>query len=234
MRDLQARLEEMETTQRCGASAGEFSDFEVEEEVGHEEEVTAEDASIERLIKAIARMSCKTKMDITIYEGNIDAEELLDWIRALHTYFDYEDIEEDKKVRHVVTKLKGHAALWWDELQADRRSKGKQKIKSWDRMITKMKEKFIPRDYQITLFKRMQNLRQKLMIVREYTEEFYRLNIRAGHRESDDEKVARYLNGLRYDIQDELSMVTIQTVEDAYQMALKVEEKMSCKQGQRG
>jgi hypothetical protein len=76
-------------------------------------------------------------------------------------------------------------------------------------MIMKMKVKFIPRDYQITLFRRMQNLRQKMMIVKEYTEEFYRLNIREGHQESDDEKVSRYLNGLRYDIQDELSMVTI-------------------------
>jgi hypothetical protein len=179
-------------------------------------------------------MGAKAKMDIPVYEGNLDAEELLDWIRALDTYFDYEDIEEDRKVRHAVTRLKGHAALWWDELQADRRSKGKQKIKSWDRMIAKMKAKFIPRDYQITLFRRMQNLRQKLMTVKEYTEEFYKLNIRAGHRESDDEKVARYLNGLRYDIQDELSMVTIRTVEDAYQMALKAEEKLSRKQGQRG
>jgi hypothetical protein len=64
-------------------------------------------------------MSSKTKMDIPVYEGSLNAEELLDWIRALDTYFDYEDIEEDKKIRHVVTKLKGHAALWWDELQAD-------------------------------------------------------------------------------------------------------------------
>jgi hypothetical protein len=235
MRDLRARMEEMETTQRRGTGTGEFSDSEVEEEAGHDvEEVTAEDASTERLIRAIARMSSKTKMDIPVYEGSLNAEELLDWIRALDTYFDYEDIEEDKKVRHAVTKLKGHAALWWDELQADRRCKGKQKIKSWDRMIAKMKAKFIPRDYQITLFRRMQNLRQKLMTVKEYTEEFYRLNIQAGHRESDDEKVARYLNGLRYDIQDELSMVTIRTVEDAYQMALKAEEKLSRKKGQRG
>jgi uncharacterized protein YjbK len=75
----------------------------------------------------------------------------------------------------------------------------------------------------------MQNLRQKMMTVKEYTKEFYRLNIQAGHRESDDEKVARYLNELRYDIQDELSMVTIQTVEDAYEMALKYEEKLSHK-----
>jgi hypothetical protein len=126
-------------------------------------------------------------------------------------------------------RLKGHATLWWDELQIDRCCKGKQKIKSWDRMIAKMKEKFIPRDYQITLFRRIQNLRQKLMIVKEYMEEFYQLNIRVGHQESDDEKVVRYMNGLRYDIQDEMSMETIQMVEDAYQMALKAEEKMSHK-----
>jgi uncharacterized protein YjbK len=73
-----------------------------------------------------------------------------------------------------------------------------------------------------------------MMSVKEYTEELYRINIRASHRESNDEKVARYMNGLRYNIQDDMSMMTIRTVEDAYQMALKVEEKLSRKQGQRG
>ena len=96
-----------------------------------------------------------------------------------------------------------------------------------------MKEKFIPRDYQISLFRRMQNLRQKMMTVKEYTEEFYRLNIREGHRKRNDEKVARYMNGLRYEIQDELNLATIRTVEDAYQLALKAEEKLIRKQSQR-
>ena len=72
------------------------------------------------------------------------------------------------------------------------------------------------------------------MSVKEYTEEFYKINIRAGHRESDYEKVVRYMNGLWYDIQDEMSMMTIRNVEDAYQIALKDEEKLSLKQGQRG
>ena len=73
----------------------------------------------------------------------------------MENYFNYEDVEEEKKVRHVVSRLKGHGTLWWDELQADRRRKGKQKIKSWDRMVSKLKVKFIPKDYQISLFKRM-------------------------------------------------------------------------------
>jgi hypothetical protein len=36
IQDLRERLEEMETTQRCGVGAEEFSDSEVEEEVGHD------------------------------------------------------------------------------------------------------------------------------------------------------------------------------------------------------
>jgi hypothetical protein len=51
---------------------------------------------------------------------------MIDWFRALDKYFDYKDIKEDKEVKHDVTRLKGHVALWWDELQADRHCKGKQ------------------------------------------------------------------------------------------------------------
>jgi hypothetical protein len=124
-----------------------------------EEEVAVEDATEECLFRVVARIGTREKMDIPVYEGNLDVEELLDRIIALEKYFDYEDVEEDKKVKHVVTRHKGNATLWWDELQADKCYKGKQKIKRWDRMVAKMKARFIPRDYQITLFQRMQNLR---------------------------------------------------------------------------
>jgi len=81
IRDLRTRLEEMETAQRRGAGKVEFSDSEVEEEAGHDqEEVATEDVATERLIRAISRMSSKTKMDIPVYEGSLNAEELLDWI----------------------------------------------------------------------------------------------------------------------------------------------------------
>jgi hypothetical protein len=75
--------------------------------------------------------------------------------------------------------------MWWDELQAERRSKGKWKIKIWDKMVAKLKDKSMPKDYQINLFRKMQNLRQKGMTVKEYTEEFYRMNIRTRKRERE-------------------------------------------------
>jgi hypothetical protein len=60
-----------------------------------------------------------------MYEGNLEVEELLDWVRAMEKYFDYEDIKEENMVKHAVTRLKGHASLWWDELQAKRKRNGK-------------------------------------------------------------------------------------------------------------
>jgi hypothetical protein len=72
------------------------------------------------------------------------------------------------------------------------------------------------------------------MIVKEYTEEFYKVNIIARQRERDEEKFSRYMNGLRYEILDELSMISVRIVEDAYQFVLKAEEKLARKQIQRG
>jgi hypothetical protein len=156
----------------------------------------------------------------------------LDWVRAMDKYFNYKYIKEDKMVKHVVTRLKCHAVLWWDELQAEHRSKGKQKIKNYDRMVAKMKAKFILKEYQINLFRRLKNLRQKILSVKEYTKEFYRLNIRARQKENEDEKTARYINGLRYEIQEEITMMSVSKVKDAYQVALKDEEKLGRKQSQ--
>jgi hypothetical protein len=147
-------------------------------------------------------------------------------------YFYYEEFYDEKKVKHAITRLKGHATLWWDELQDDRRSKGKQKIKSWDIMVAKLKDKFIPKYYQINLFRRLQNPRRKGLTIKQYTKEFYKLSIRVGQREKDDENVVRYINGLIYEIQDEINMITVRTVEDYYQIAQKVEDKLARKQSQ--
>ena len=96
-------------------------------------------------------------------------------------------------------------------------------------MVTKLKAKFIPIDYELELFKKLQNLKQKDMTVKYYTEEFYRMTIRSGHRELSKEKVARYINGLRFNIQDEVGMLNISSVKDAYQYALRAEEKLKRK-----
>ena len=68
------------------------------------------------MLREIVKLGARAKVYIPMYEGNLDVEELLDWIRSMDKYFNYEDVNEEKRVRHVVMRLKGHAALWRDEL----------------------------------------------------------------------------------------------------------------------
>eukprot|EP00253_Pinus_taeda_P019816 PITA_19816 len=165
----------------------------------------------------LAKVGGKPKVEIPVYEWSINVEELMDWISSLDKYFDYEEVDDKKKVKFAITRLKGHATIWWDELQTSRTRKEKSKIKQWDKMVSKMKAKFMPKYYQLNIFKQLHNLRQKGMSVKEYIEEFYRLTIRVGHAEDDMEKVSRYINGSRYDIQDEIILLSLNTTEDAYQ-----------------
>ena len=51
-----------------------------------------------------------------MYEGNLNVEELMDWISSLDTYFEFEEVEDKNKVKIAATKLKDHAAISWEEL----------------------------------------------------------------------------------------------------------------------
>ena len=60
------------------------------------------------------------------------------------------------------------------------------------------------------------------------------MSIRAGQILDTVEKIYRYVNGLKLEIQDEISILSPKSVEEAYQMALKAEEKLLRKQSAKG
>ena len=69
--------------------------------------------------------------------------------------------------------MKGHANIWWNELQIHRERRGKSKISSWDKMLHNIKSQFMPKDYQLNLIRQLQNLRQKTMTVKEHIRFFF-------------------------------------------------------------
>eukprot|EP00253_Pinus_taeda_P024789 PITA_24789 len=93
----------------------------------------------------LAKVGGKPKAEIPMYGGSLNIGELMDWIRSLDQYFDYEEVDERKKVKFAVTRLRGHAAIWWDELQTSRTKKGKSKIKLWDKMSQRNRGKSLAR-----------------------------------------------------------------------------------------
>ena len=62
-----------------------------------------------------------------------------------------------------------------------------------------------------------------------YTQEFHTLTLRAKLYENEKQKLARYISGLRYNIQDQLTLVTVELVHKCYQLVLRIEEKQKRK-----
>ena len=107
---MQARLEAMEMGRQRDPKGGDISEpNEVPEE---EEEVHAE----VRLLRAVLGSSLRPKPKLSIYDCSLKAENLIDWISEMEKYSEYEGIDENKRVKFAVTRLKGHAALWWDNV----------------------------------------------------------------------------------------------------------------------
>ena len=58
----------------------------------------------------------------------------------MEKFFEYENTPDNRKVK---IRLKGHMSLWWEHLQTDRQRRGKEKIRTWPKMVNKVKNKFL-------------------------------------------------------------------------------------------
>ncbi|RVW42524.1 Transposon Ty3-I Gag-Pol polyprotein [Vitis vinifera] len=145
---------------------------------------------------------------------------------SMEDYFDWYAMPENRKVRFVKAKLKGAARLWWHNIENQAHRTGQPPIDTWDEMKLKMKEHFLPTDYEQLMYTKLFSLKQGTKSVEEYTEEFHELSIRNQVRESDAQLAARYKAGLRMEIQLEMIAAHTYTVDDVYQLALKIEEDL--------
>ncbi|RVW15561.1 hypothetical protein CK203_077754 [Vitis vinifera] len=166
----------------------------------------------------------KVRLEVAEFYGKLNPTAFLDWIMSMEDYFDWYAMPENRKVRFVKAKLKGAARLWWHNIENQAHRTGQPPIDTWDEMKLKMKEHFLPTDYEQLMYTKLFSLKQGTKSVEEYTEEFHELSIRNQVRESDAQLAARYKAGLRMEIQLEMIAAHTYTVDDVYQLALKIEE----------
>ena len=100
MRELRAPLEAMETDRRRDPEAGDVSEPEDEEQ---REEGTPLQETIElRYFRSILGATSRPRLDFPTYEGSLVMEHLINWISELDNYFEYDEVEEDKRVRFAL------------------------------------------------------------------------------------------------------------------------------------
>ena len=104
----------METAHRRGAHLDDVSDDEAN--VPNPNPKPKENQDEARLLRVLSRANAKPTVEVVPYNGKLDINVVLDWISNIEKFFDYENTLDNRKVKIFVTKLKGHASIWWEHL----------------------------------------------------------------------------------------------------------------------
>ena len=153
-------------------------------------------------------------------------EDFLDWLDGVEDYFECMGVEEHMKVKFVAYKLKGGARAWWKQLQHNRFLAGQDPIASWPRMKQLLRTRFLPTNFSQTLYLQCINCKQGSRTVKEYTEEFYRLAAHTRLIEDESQQVARFIGGLKVEIQEKLELNSIWSLNEAVNLAMLGEKQV--------
>ncbi|XP_026459445.1 uncharacterized protein LOC113360113 [Papaver somniferum] len=168
----------------------------------------------------------KLKEDRPTFNGSFKIEELLDWLYEVEAFFEFMDIPDDSKVKLVAYKLKGGDVAWWEKICQDRLNYHKPPVCTWTRMRKFIRDKFLPQDFRQQLFIKLQNCQQGDRSVEEYVAEFYNLVARNQIQDTEEQLVARFIEGLNRLIQYSMTQSAFTMVE-AIQQAIKIEKRFS-------
>ena len=169
------------------------------------------------------------KVDIPEFKGQLDPDIFLDWLQTVERVFEYKDIPEGKKVKLVALKLRKYASIWWSNVVSKRVRKGKNKIKTWEQMKSKLKAKFLPPHYLQDNFLKLHHLKQGSKSVEEYTRDFEQLLLKCDLREDDSQTLIRYLSGLEEQIAHVVELHPYTSLDELSALAHKVEKQKKLK-----
>ncbi|KAI9180743.1 hypothetical protein LWI28_007723 [Acer negundo] len=169
------------------------------------------------------------RIEVPEFQGSLQLKEFLEWVGIVEEILEFKKVPEREKVALVSTRLRGRAAAWWQQLKLTRNRSGKPKISDWEKMKGKLRAEFLPHNFQRLMYQRLQNFRQGMKSVDEYTTEFYQLLVRNDIQETQDQLVSHYCGGLRTQILDMINLFDPVTVTEAHQRALQLEKSLSRK-----
>nr|XP_027113049.1 uncharacterized protein LOC113731782 [Coffea arabica] len=166
------------------------------------------------------------KMKIPPFQGRSDPDAYLEWEKRIELVFDCNTYSEEQKVKLAVVEFTDYAVVWWDQLSTSRRRSREPTIQTWTELRRLMRKRFVPSHYYRDLYQKLQTLNQGVRSVEDYHKEMEILMLRADIMEDREATMARFLNGLRPEIADQVELHHYVELGDLVEKAIKIERRI--------
>ncbi|XP_027184028.1 uncharacterized protein LOC113782336, partial [Coffea eugenioides] len=166
------------------------------------------------------------KMKIPPFQGRSDPDAYLEWEKRIELVFDCTTYSEEQKVKLAVVEFTDYAVVWWDQLSTSRRRSREPTIQTWTELRRLMRKRFVPSHYYRDLYQKLQTLNQGARSVEDYHKEMEILMLRADIMEDREATMARFLNGLRPKIADQVELHHYVELGDLVEKAIKIERRI--------
>ncbi|XP_071901035.1 uncharacterized protein [Coffea arabica] len=165
-------------------------------------------------------------MKIPPFQGKSDSDTYLEWESRVELVFDCNDYTDAQKLRLAIVEFTDYAIVWWEQVVTSRRRCGELPITTWTELKRLMKRRFVPSHYHRDLYQKLQTLTQGQRSVEDYYKDMEISMLRANIQEDREATMARFLNGLRVEIADQLELQYYVEIEHMVEKAIKIEQRL--------
>jgi hypothetical protein len=138
------------------------------------------------------------KFELPIYDGEVNAEKLYNWIRKMEVYCSVQKIKDEAtQIKLASLRLAGTSLIWWkSKLQNGTQQVGKV-FPSWKSFISALRKQFYPLDYKEKALIEWRSLKlRKGQTVQEYTDGFQKMALMLDIPLQTQETLMKYIGGL--------------------------------------
>jgi len=163
------------------------------------------------------------------FKGENDPNIYIEWEQKVDQIFTIHVVSDQKQVDLVVLEFEDYAMTWWHQLCIDNINQ-ESLATSWRDLKNLMHARFVPSYYRRETLLKLQRLQQGSVCMDEYYKLIESMLLKVGLQfESEEEKVARFVSGLRRDILDSVELYEYSSLDKVLHLAIKVETQLQKK-----
>jgi len=148
------------------------------------------------------------------------------WEAKAEQIFNVYKVQEDQKIKLASLEFVDYAMQWWHKNVMDIGLNKRSIVVTWDDLKDCMHVQFVPPHYRKELLLKLQRLQQGPRSVDEYIKDLETTLTKINMHDGEQSKIARFVSGLRREIQDIVELYEYSSLLKLVHLANKVESQL--------